>query len=254
VLDPGGFGAVTITKSISITNDNSGEAGILASGVQGIIIPTAGIEVHLRGLVIDGAGTTFGTNGISVTAGASVDIQNCVIKNFKTSPAAGINFQPSGSAKLTVRDCHFVANGTGSAGGGIVVKPSGSAFATVSLTRVTLDHNSNGLIGDASATTGAVLIDVLDSSASGNGTSGFSLVAGSSANTVMSLNRVGAFGNSFGVATNGVNSNVLLSNSVVSANNSTFSIANSGKIISYLNNVLLNNFTNVGPTGTQTGQ
>src|SRR5690349_8388073 len=56
VLDPGGFGAVTITKSISITNDGVGEAGILASGVTGINIPTAGIEVHVRGIVFDGAG------------------------------------------------------------------------------------------------------------------------------------------------------------------------------------------------------
>src|SRR5438034_1569807 len=38
VLDPGGFGAVTITKSISITNDGAGEAGILSSGVQGVIV------------------------------------------------------------------------------------------------------------------------------------------------------------------------------------------------------------------------
>src|SRR2546427_4527469 len=32
VLDPGGYGAVTITKSISIVNDMAGEAGILVSG------------------------------------------------------------------------------------------------------------------------------------------------------------------------------------------------------------------------------
>src|SRR6266542_3218329 len=54
VLDPGGFGAVTITKSISITNDNSGEAGILASSTTGVLINAAGIDVNLRGLVIDG--------------------------------------------------------------------------------------------------------------------------------------------------------------------------------------------------------
>src|SRR3954463_5191602 len=32
VLDPGGYGAVTITKNISIINDGVGEAGILVSG------------------------------------------------------------------------------------------------------------------------------------------------------------------------------------------------------------------------------
>src|SRR6201994_118267 len=38
VLDPGGFGAVTITKSISITNDGVGESGVLVSGVNGIVV------------------------------------------------------------------------------------------------------------------------------------------------------------------------------------------------------------------------
>jgi hypothetical protein len=32
ILDPGGYGAITITKSISIINDGVGEAGVLVSG------------------------------------------------------------------------------------------------------------------------------------------------------------------------------------------------------------------------------
>src|SRR5215469_11204662 len=38
VLDPGGFGAVTITKSISIYNEGVGEAGVLVPGINGIVI------------------------------------------------------------------------------------------------------------------------------------------------------------------------------------------------------------------------
>ena len=53
ILDPGGFGAVTINKSVSITNEG-GEAGVLAQGTNGIIINAADTDViHLRGLVID---------------------------------------------------------------------------------------------------------------------------------------------------------------------------------------------------------
>src|ERR1700709_1295282 len=37
VLDPGGFGAVTIVKSISIRSDHI-EAGVLVSGTNGIIV------------------------------------------------------------------------------------------------------------------------------------------------------------------------------------------------------------------------
>src|SRR5919108_511573 len=85
VLDPGGFGAVTITKSISITNDNSGEAGILASGTNGIIINAGAADVvNIRGVIIDGGPATFpGLNGIRFLAGAALHVQNCVIKNFK---------------------------------------------------------------------------------------------------------------------------------------------------------------------------
>src|SRR5580704_12215109 len=54
---PGGFGAVTITKSISIYNDGVGEGGVLVSGTNGIVISAPGGIVNLRGLIIDGLNT-----------------------------------------------------------------------------------------------------------------------------------------------------------------------------------------------------
>jgi hypothetical protein len=55
VLDPGGYGAVTITKAISITNDGAGEAGILAGGTNGITVNAGSLDVvRILGLVIDG--------------------------------------------------------------------------------------------------------------------------------------------------------------------------------------------------------
>src|ERR1700730_11320793 len=55
VLDPGGFGAVTITKSISIRADHI-EAGVLVSGTNGIVVslPAATDRVLLEGLDIEG--------------------------------------------------------------------------------------------------------------------------------------------------------------------------------------------------------
>src|SRR2546426_161581 len=63
VLDPGGFGAVTITKSITIRSDHI-EAGVLVSGTNGIIVnvPAATDRVLLEGLDIEGLGT--GLNGV----------------------------------------------------------------------------------------------------------------------------------------------------------------------------------------------
>src|ERR1700680_4043197 len=58
VLDPGGFGAVTITKAISIVNEGVGEAGVLVSGTNGIVVQVGATEVvNLRGLFINGLGT-----------------------------------------------------------------------------------------------------------------------------------------------------------------------------------------------------
>jgi hypothetical protein len=83
VLDPGGFGAVTITKSISIVATSS-EGGVLASGVNGITINAASTDtVHLQGLIIEGAGT--GINGIRVLSAGNVTIGNCVIRGFNAS-------------------------------------------------------------------------------------------------------------------------------------------------------------------------
>src|SRR5262249_34434415 len=56
VLDPGGYGAVTISKSISIVNDGVGEAGMLVSGgATGIevVAPDSGY-VNIRGITIQG--------------------------------------------------------------------------------------------------------------------------------------------------------------------------------------------------------
>src|SRR6266446_6742967 len=48
VLDPGGFGAVTITKAITISSEGF-EAGVLVSGTNGIVIsvPNATDDVTL---------------------------------------------------------------------------------------------------------------------------------------------------------------------------------------------------------------
>src|SRR6266536_650985 len=56
-LDPGSFGAVTITKGITL--DGGRVASVLSSGVNGIIVNAgANDTVIIRNLSINGAGTT----------------------------------------------------------------------------------------------------------------------------------------------------------------------------------------------------
>src|SRR5947209_4978278 len=61
-LDPGGFGAVTITKSITLEG-GAGHAGVLVSGTNGIVIQGAGISVTLRNLSIESPVGFAGING-----------------------------------------------------------------------------------------------------------------------------------------------------------------------------------------------
>jgi hypothetical protein len=79
VLDPGGFGVVTITKAITINGDGT-LAGILSSGTTGIIV-NAGVNdrVVVRNVSINGAGT--GLNGIRFIAGKELVVENSTISN-----------------------------------------------------------------------------------------------------------------------------------------------------------------------------
>src|SRR5215813_11842497 len=89
VLDPGGFGAVTITKAITISSECF-EAGVLVSGSNGIIINAPSTaEVVLRGLDFEGLGT--GLAGIKVLAAGAVHVERCTINNFTQ---IGIDFVP----------------------------------------------------------------------------------------------------------------------------------------------------------------
>jgi len=81
-IDPGGFGTVTITKSLTI--DGTGTfASILSAGTNGVNVndsasatPQTSI-VTLRSLSINGAGT--GVNGLNVTSGKTLHVENVEI-------------------------------------------------------------------------------------------------------------------------------------------------------------------------------
>jgi hypothetical protein len=83
VLDPGGFGVVTITKAITI-NGTGTLAGILAAGTNGVTV-NAGVNdtIILRDLSINGAGT--GLNGIRYIGGGTLMVDHCSIYAFKAS-------------------------------------------------------------------------------------------------------------------------------------------------------------------------
>jgi len=84
-LDPGGFGAITITKSITL-NGAGTNASILALNTNGVIVNGPGITVNLRNLSINGGAGTTG-NGIRILQAGAVNIDNVDISNFAGTTA-----------------------------------------------------------------------------------------------------------------------------------------------------------------------
>ncbi len=82
VLSSGGYGAVTINKSVSIIAPEGVYAGISAFSTNAITVATAGIDVVLKGLTINSMGT--GGFAVEMSAGNSLIVQNCTIKHFST--------------------------------------------------------------------------------------------------------------------------------------------------------------------------
>lgn len=185
-LDPGGFGAVTITKGITIDGGGGQVASILVAGTNGIVVQ-AGLAdvVTLRNLSINGiAGTgTGGLNGIRYLSGAALHIERCNIMGFTGD---GINVATSSSGILFVTDTFLTDNGNG-----IQIAPT-AANVRSTLVRVHAHGNSGyGFFLHPGGGVGAgTVID--DSSALVNGTgigvTGATLYLG---NSVIIRNNIG---------------------------------------------------------------
>jgi hypothetical protein len=196
-LDPGGFGAVTITKSITI--DGTGTlAGILASLTTGVIINlpvgTAATDVvTLRGLTINGA--CNGIRGVLITNNMPkmVNIEDCVIFRF-TNEGVSWNTNAGTLGNLNIRNC-VIRNNTGDGVGAIttagIVKASlinssfvgnGTGLRAKRNSRVHADQcNFSGSGGDgvfADGTGGTAVADITNSLISNNGTNGIEANAG----------------------------------------------------------------------------
>ena len=177
-LDAGGYGAVTITKSITI--DCTGTSGsILAALVTGVKINGAGAVVRLRGLHINGVGT--GQNGVTVTVADKVFIENSVIDGFINH---GVEVENATNVKVFVNNCSIRNNAGFAIGGvpagqtGIWVSNSqlaGSQIGVSAGTNVTFWLSSNSItfnINGLTAQKGGNIISFGNNSIDGNESNG----------------------------------------------------------------------------------
>ncbi|MGB4922876.1 MAG: right-handed parallel beta-helix repeat-containing protein [Candidatus Nitrotoga sp.] len=240
VLDPGGFGAVTITKAITI--DGGGlPASILSPLINGIIVNAGASDVVvIRGVHINGART--GLNGIRFIAGKELHVENCVIENVVQKGIDAQNSTPN--SMLFVRDTVIRNAANVTNGGAIFVKPAAGIFTTVSLSNVTMDSNKFGLrIEDRTKAT--VRNSIAANSNPGNGFVAFSASAATEMSIENSSVNYSAFG---GIISEGAAAKIHISNTNIFHNAQGLIVASGGQIISFGNNKIAGNPIPGAPT------
>jgi hypothetical protein len=135
-LDPAGYGAVTITKAITIDGGGGQVASVLVSGTNGIVVSAGqGDVVILRNLRINGIGT--GINGIRFLAGAALIVDKCEIFGFTIN---GVDISLSSSASVWVTGTNIEnIGGTG------VAATTSAGVVTVGIDQVRVERSNKGM-------------------------------------------------------------------------------------------------------------
>jgi hypothetical protein len=239
-LDPGGFGTVTLTKSLTLDGGGGQVASILSSpGVNGVNVSAQASDVIiLRNLRINGAG---GANGVQVNTAAKVIIEKCDIFGFAT---AAVNVVPGSATTVSVKIQETTINNNGA---GVISKPTGGATVNMSIDHSWIDANGGGMKIDGTGG-GVSNVAANDSSFSLNTGNGTNAVSGASGNVAMDLMRVTLVKNGgAGVQANisgGGTSSVTVGESMLSNNGSAWQALNGASLLSYKNNQV------TGPVGT----
>jgi hypothetical protein len=245
-LDPGGFGAVTINKSLVIDCHYT-EGGALAGG-NGITVndslagaPNTAVVV-IRGLDIFGVNPP--SNGVRFVSGAALHIEDCVIRRFNAASSFGVSFQPPGIGNLFMRNTTITANGSGATGGGVLIKPTGTGVARAVINESTIDNNSGtGVSIDTTGDSGGIAVTINNTEISGN--SGAALAAlspaGNAGSNVMVVGATVANNTGSGLSANGlvtmrVGNTTITGNAFVSGQGVVMS--NGGQILTYGDNRL----------------
>lgn len=180
-LDPAGYGALTITKAITIDGGGGQVASVLVSGTNGIVVQAGPSDaVILRNLRFNGIGT--GINGIRWLAGKALFVESCYIFGFTTN---GIDIEKSDGGKAYITDTTVENNGVS----GLLSRNTinnvqttvdnsrfennqfgiaSEDFSKISVRHsVTSGNSSVGLLSEA-VTAGPALLDVHDSTSAHN--------------------------------------------------------------------------------------
>jgi len=252
-LDPGGFGALTITKAITIDCLFVSNGGVLVAGTNGITIAVpAGSMVTLKGLDFEGLSPgSASPSGVSVVTSGSVFIEDCTIRDFST---AGINFAPSASgAQLTVNNVFLTNNGTAAGNAAILLRPTGGANATVIINNARIGLATNGIFADGSGGVGTMNVNVANTAISNISNNGITVSqsTGTAINAAV-VNTLITYSSNAGAVLSGSASSLTLGSDTITNNVNFGMVQVSGTFNSFKNNQVVNNGNANAPSGTIT--
>jgi hypothetical protein len=243
-IDAGGYGALTITKSIAIKCDNT-EAGVLVSGTSGIVVSAAATDiVWISGIDFEGLGAASqntSLDGIKITSAAQVSVVNCTIRGFTTTNGVdgnGIFLNNTGTTKLNVYDTLIADNSNV----GVEVDPQAGATAAVDIERSRSFDNAVGFRANGTSSQN-IKISVSKSVAAQNGGSGVSIANGGASTSVLVDHSDISMNAGFGLnATTGA---LRVGYSTITGNGTA---TNGGSVQSYGNNEINGNGVDTVPT------
>ncbi|HYO12949.1 MAG TPA: right-handed parallel beta-helix repeat-containing protein [Thermoanaerobaculia bacterium] len=238
VLDPGSYGALTITKAITVQNEGSFAGVLFTSGFNGITVNAAATDVVvLRGLSFEGAGS--GGSAIRFLNGLALHVENCDINR---GVQKGIDFQPSATSLLTVKDTVIRNFNSGGTGGGIFIKPGATGAANVFLDNVRIERSLFGVRAEDRSNVMAT-----NTHAVRNTDNGFHAISTAGGTVTINLDRSSSTLNlGGGIRSEGAAATVRIGNTLIAGNTNGL-VSASGAIISFGNN---NNADNGSPTST----
>ena len=110
VLDSAGYGTTAISGPISLISPSGVYAGVTVTANDGLDIAAGANDVVvLRGLTINGVG---GANGIVLTSGGSLYLDDVTVQNFPVSSAVGIDTGATATA-ARIENCNLRRSGNG---------------------------------------------------------------------------------------------------------------------------------------------
>jgi hypothetical protein len=247
VLDPGGYGAVSITKSITIDGGGGQVASILAAATQGIIVNAGANDVvTLRNIRINGVrGTPFpGLNGVRFLAGAALHIENCTIFGFSQN-GVDVNVNTASPVKVTLSDSTLTNNNNG-----LSARNAGAGNVFLALNRMNISQNTSAGVRMDGSGAGSVLSAVADSMLAHNSIGLQALGGPAPAATIQITRSSVVHSTTNGAAVSGANGFIFVSNTLMSGNATALSATAGGTLLTYKNNSIDANFA----PGAFTGQ